>query len=475
MPVGNFLSEDFLLTNKFAQRLYHEYAADEPIFDYHCHLPPGQLSCEYNFENLSKIWLEGDHYKWRAMRSDGVDERFITGDSTDEEKFKAWAKTVPNTMRNPLYHWTHMEMKKPFGISDRLLNPATADDIYRECTAMLQTPDFSTRSLLKKAKVKVVCTTDDPVDSLEHHMAVAKEKDLHFRMYPTFRPDKGMAVEDPDGFNKWTDKLEQVSGVEIRNFDSFLDAIRKRHDFFHSLGCRLSDHGIEQPYAEPCSAGEAAAIFDEVRAGKSLPLSRVLQFKSIMLLEFGVMDAEKGWTQQLHFGALRNNNSRMMKALGPDTGFDCIGDFEIAKPLSRFLDTLDSVNKLPKTIIYNLNPRDNELLGTMIGCFQGGGIPGKMQLGSGWWFLDQKDGMEKQMSALSNLGLLSRFVGMLTDSRSYLSYSRHEYFRRILCNLIGTDIKNGELPEEIEFLGETVKNICFGNAKNYFGLDLPEA
>jgi glucuronate isomerase len=404
------------------------------------------------------------------MRTNGVPEKYCTGDADDYAKFEKWAETVPYTMRNPLYHWTHLELKNPFGIQ-KILSPKTAREIYDECTTKLQTPEFSVRSILKKMQVKVICTTDDPTDTLEYHKKIKADK-FEIQVLPTFRPDKGMSPENPEVFNAWVDKLAAVSDVHIHDLSSYLTAIRKRHDYFASMGCRLSDHGIETIYAEDYTESEIENIFAKVRGGKALSREEVLKFKSAMLVEFALMDNEKAWTQQFHYGALRNNNSRMLRQLGPDTGWDSIGDFEVGPPMAKFFDKLDTQNRLTKTIIYNLNPRDNELIATMIGNFNDGSVPGKMQFGSGWWFLDQKDGMEKQLNALSNMSLLSRFVGMLTDSRSFLSYPRHEYFRRILCNLIGHDVENGELPNDVEWLGKMVENICYHNAKDYFGFEL---
>ncbi|HKJ43794.1 MAG TPA: glucuronate isomerase [Sunxiuqinia sp.] len=461
-----FMDENFLLQTETAQKLYHEHAANMPIFDYHCHIPPQQIAEDKKFKNLTEIWLAGDHYKWRAMRTNGVDERFCTGDASDWEKFEKWAETVPHTLRNPLYHWTHLELKKFFSI-DKLLSPETAREIWDECNAKLNTDEYSCRNIIRKANVNTICTTDDPIDSLEYHKAI-KEDGFEVAVLPAWRPDKAMMVEDIILFNDYVDQLADVANVEIDSFDAYIAAIEKRHQFFHENGCRLSDHGLETAYAEDYTEKEINNIFDKIRSGIELNEEEILKFKSCMLYEFGIMDHAKGWTQQYHFGAIRNNSTRLFSKLGPDTGFDSIGDFQIAQPLSKFLDRLDQQNKLSQTILYNLNPSDNEIYATMLGNFQDGSVPGKMQYGSGWWFLDQKDGMEKQMNALSNLGLLSRFVGMLTDSRSYLSYSRHEYFRRTLCNLLGNDVENGEIPYDMELLGSMVENICFNNAKNYF-------
>jgi glucuronate isomerase len=463
-----FLDEHFLLSNETARRLYHEHAAKMPIIDYHCHLPPADIAGNRQFENLTKIWLEGDHYKWRAMRSNGVDEHFITGEASDWEKFEKWAETVPYTMRNPLYHWTHMELKKPFGVQ-KLLNKESARAIYDTCNDLLQTPGFSSRGLMQQFRVEAVCTTDDPADDLRYHKSI-RESGFDIGVYPTFRPDRAMAVDDQESFNAYIDSLAAAANVEITDFQRLIDALRKRHDFFADMGCRLSDHGIEHIYAADFYDHEIKNIFARIRSGNALDGDEQLKFKSAMLIHFGIMDHEKGWTQQFHLGAMRNNSSRMVRQLGPDTGFDSIGDFDQGRALSRFLDKLDSSNQLTKTVLYNLNPTDNYLFATMIGNFNDGSTPGKIQFGSGWWFLDQKEGMEWQMNALSNLGLLSRFVGMLTDSRSFLSYPRHDYFRRILCNLLGQDVENGELPAEMDWLGSMVENICYNNARDFFKL-----
>ena len=462
-----FMDENFLLQSKTAEELYHQYAKDMPIIDYHCHLPPHEIGNDHRFANMTKIWLDGDHYKWRAMRALGVDEKYCTGDASDYEKFEKWAYTVPYTLRNPLYHWTHMELRRPFGVT-KLLNPSTARDIYDETTALLNTPEFSARGIMRRMNVELVCTTDDPVDNLEHHTKTRNDG-FQVKVLPTWRPDKAMMVEDNESFNNYLLKLEELTNIDIRDFDDFVGALKLRHDFFHEQGCRLSDHGIETIIAEDYTDYEIKEIFARVRMKIDLSVEEVLKFKSAMLYHFAIMDHSKGWVQQFHLGALRNNSSRMFKKLGADKGFDSIGDFEMAKPISRFLDRLDTTNQLAKTILYNLNPRDNELLATMAGNFNDGSVAGKIQLGSGWWFLDQKDGMQKQMNALSSLGLLSQFVGMLTDSRSFLSYPRHDYFRRILCNLLGTDIENGEIPKDMELVGGMVKDICYNNAKKYFG------
>jgi glucuronate isomerase len=467
-----FLDKDFLLSTESARRLYHDYAAGMPIFDYHCHLPVREIAENRRFENLTRIWLAGDHYKWRAMRTHGIEERMITGDASDWEKFQAWSMTVPRTVRNPLYHWTHMELKNPFGITGTLLSPATARGIYDRAGELLKSDPFCARGLLAHFGVKVLCTTDDPVDELEHHRRLAEEfaaGAFGVRVLPAFRPDPAMAVENPGLFISWVVRLERAADLSIGDYASFLEALRRRHDTFHEQGCRLSDHGLEQPYAADYTDSEVAAIFQRLRSGGRPSPEEALKFKSALMYELAVMDAEAGWTQQFHFGALRNISGRMLEALGPDTGFDAIGDFEIARPLARFFDRLDREGKLARTIVYVLNPRDNEMVASILGGFQDGSIPGKMQFGSAWWFNDQLHGMTRQLEALSNLGLLSHFVGMLTDSRSFLSYPRHEYFRRLLCELLGRDMEAGLLPNDIPHLGGIVQDVCWWNAARYFG------
>jgi glucuronate isomerase len=464
-----FMDKDFLLHTETAKELYHNHAAKMPIFDYHCHINPKEIAEDKQFENITQIWLYGDHYKWRGMRTNGVDEKYCTGNASDWEKFEKWAETVPYTLRNPLFHWTHLELKKFFGI-DKVLSPATAKEIWDECNAKLQLPEYSARGIIRMANVHTICTTDDPIDSLEYHQQI-KASGFEMAVLPAWRPDKAMAVENVKIYNDYLDKLAAAANMKIGSFADLMAALDNRHQFFHDNGCRLSDHGIETFIAEDYTQGEIEQIFTKVRNGAVLSSEEVGKFKSCMLYEFGIMDHSRGWTQQFHFGVLRNNSSRLFRKLGADVGFDSIGDFEIGKPLTKFLDRLDSNNQLVKTILYNINPRDNELIGTMIGNFQDGSVPGKMQFGSGWWFLDQKDGMEKQINALSNLGLLSRFVGMLTDSRSFLSYTRHEYFRRTLCNILGNDVENGEIPHDMELLGTMVENICFNNAKSYFSFE----
>ena len=461
-----FLDENFLLDSQTAQDLYHQFAKDMPIIDYHCHLPPDQIAEDRNFENLTQVWLYGDHYKWRAMRANGVSEDYITGNKSDWEKFEKWAETVPYTLRNPLYHWTHLELQRYFDIYD-ILSPATAKKIYDECTAKLQTPEYSVKNLLKKMNVLTVATTDDPCDDLAHHKKL-KAEGFEVKILPAFRPDKAMNADDLIALNAYIAKLEKIHGSEIKTYREYLAALKGRHDYFAANGCVLSDHGLEQLYAENYTEDEVEAIYLKIGAGDTLTKTEILQFKSAMLHAFAVWDHEKNWVQQYHIGALRDNNTRMLKNLGPDTGLDSIGDFSQGAALSKFMNRLDTGNQLAKTIIYNLNPADNELIATMIGNFNDGTIAGKIQYGSAWWFLDQKEGMIKQINALSNMGLLSRFVGMLTDSRSFLSFPRHEYFRRILCNLLGEDIENGELPNDIAWVGKIVQDICYNNAKSYF-------
>ncbi len=467
-----FLDEDFLLESDVASDLYHRFAESMPIIDYHCHLSPQSMAADHRFRSITEIWLDGDHYKWRAMRADGVAERYCTGDATDWEKFDAWARTVPHTVRNPLYHWTHMELRKPFGVQD-LLSPATARSAYDRCNERLREDGFTAMGLLRGFRVAVVCTTDDPIDSLDAHRALARRPDPETRVYPTWRPDRALAIDNAAAFNTYVARLEEASGVAIRgSFRSFMDALEARHSAFHELGCRASDHGLEAMFAEPWQDAEVNDSFERVRAGQSIDAGRAVRFKSALLYHLAVLDHARGWAQQFHLGALRNNNTRLLRTLGPDTGFDSIGDFDMARSLSRFLDRLDESNQLAKTILYNLNPRDNELFATMAGNFQDGTVPGKMQYGSAWWFLDQLDGMSAQIDALSNLGLLSRFVGMVTDSRSFLSYSRHEYFRRLLCNLLGEDVRRGRLPDDRDLLGEVVRGVCFTNARDYFEFEL---
>ena len=465
----NFLDQNFLLQTKTAERLYHEFAVHLPIIDYHCHLEPSQIAGNINFANLTEIWLKGDHYKWRAMRTNGVNEKYITGAGSDWEKFEKWAETVPYTLRNPLYHWTHLELQRYFDVNE-ILSPKTARAIYDDCTQKLQTPAYSVQSMVTKMKVEVICTTDDPLDNLEHHIKI-KQSGWGTQVLPAFRPDKAMNADDALGLNDYISKLEQVGNISISTYQDYLQALKKRHDYFAANGCTVSDHGLEQMYAEEYTDEEITAIFNKIRSQKALTAIEILKFKSAMLYEFAVWDHEKGWVQQFHLGALRNNNARGFRESGPDTGYDSIGDFSQAQALSKCLNRLNNTDQLAKTIIYNLNPADNELIATMIGNFNDGTVAGKVQFGSAWWFLDQKDGMTRQLNALSSVGLVSRMVGMLTDSRSFLSYPRHEYFRRLLCNLFGEDIENGELPADIEWTGKIISDICYHNAKNYFKFD----
>ena len=462
-----FIHEDFLLQSETAKHLYHNFAKSLPIIDYHCHLDPKMVAEDHQFSSITELWLGGDHYKWRALRANGVAEKYITGDASDWEKFQKWAETIPYAMRNPLYHWTHLELKTCFGI-DKVLNPDTAKEIFDECNAKLQLPEYSAKNLMRRYKVEVVCTTDDPIDSLEYHKQI-KESGFEIKVLPTWRPDKAMAVESASAFKTYIDTLSSVSGIKINSFKEIIDALLIRHKYFEEMGCRLSDHGMEEFYAEDYTEAEIEAIFSKVYGGTELNEAEIKKFKSAMLVEFGKMDADTGWTQQFHYGVIRNNNTKMFKAIGPDTGFDSISQVITAKNMVKYFDTLNSMDKLTKTIVYNLNPSDNTMLATMIGNFQDGSVPGKMQFGAGWWFLDQKDGMEQQMNALSLQGLLSRFVGMLTDSRSFVSYARHEYFRRIMCNLIATDVEKGEIPaSEMSRIEQMVADISYYNAKNYF-------
>ncbi|WP_026952913.1 glucuronate isomerase [Algoriphagus mannitolivorans] len=464
--LNSFLSEDFLLQNEFAKILYHDYAKHLPIIDYHNHLPPAEIAQNRKFENISKIWLAGDHYKWRAMRTLGVNERYITGSASDPEKFEKWAYTLPYTMRNPLYHWSHMELKRYFGVEDQL-NKGNAGDIYLKTTEMLQEDGFRARALLETMNVEVVCSTDDPTDTLEHHLSYL-DQGHELGLYPAFRPDKSFAIENPTAYFDYLTKLGEVVGFEINSFDSLIEALSNRVEFFHAKGCRLSDHGLENLLYSNNSKLSADGILQKVIRGNQPNHEEIEYFKHKVLKKLCKMYHAKGWVQQFHLGALRNTNERMLGSLGPDTGFDSIGDFSQARAMASFFNDLDSKDQLAKTVIYNLNPRDNEVFATMIGNFNDGSVKGKIQFGSGWWYLDQKDGMEKQINTLSNMGLISCFIGMLTDSRSFLSFPRHEYFRRILCNLFGKDVENGELPWDEKWLGKLIGDICYHNAKNYF-------
>ncbi len=465
-----FLDKDFLLQSDTAKQLYHDFSSQMPIFDYHCHLAVKDIAVNLTYDNLTHLWIDRDHHKWRAMRANGVPEKLITGDSDDFDKFNAWAATVPMTLRNPLFHLTHMELKHPFGISNILLNPQTARQIYDKCTEMLQNDEFSARGLLKQMNVKVIYTSDDPVDSLEHHLQIEEDKNFHIKVLPCFRPDMAMSAEDPETFNQWVDRLESVTDIHINSYDKFIEALAKRHDFFHKCGCRLSDHGLETAYSEDYQDREIKLCFELLRSSKPINRIKMLKFKSAMIVEFARMAAQKNWIQQYHLGALRNTNTLAAQQFGLDSGYDSIGDFEIARPLAKLLDTLAFHAILPKTILYVLNPSDNELIASMCGNFQDNHIPGKIQFGSSSWFNNQRHGIERQINAISNIGLLGRFVGMPTDSKNLLSYSRSEYFRRVMCNLIGNDVENGELPSDSELLGKLVQDISYNNALNYFNI-----
>jgi glucuronate isomerase len=464
-----FIHNDLLLETNRARQMFHEYAKEEPILDFHTHLPARDIAENRHFENLFEIWLEGDHYKWRAMRADGVAEEYCTGEASPYEKFLAWARTVPHTLRNPLYQWTHLELKRYFDI-DVLLNENSAPKVWEEANTKLT--KLSTRTMLEKFRVRALCTTDDPTDDLKYHHRIASSG-LATKVYPTFRPDKALNIRNSENFNGWVDCLQKATNKEIRTLAQFLESLQARHDSFHQAGCRLSDHGLSRCYASSCSEAVAAGIFDRVRTGETVSEREQDLFASFMMRFFGHLDADKGWTKQLHLGAQRNNNTRALQSLGPDTGFDSMGDWQQVEALGRYLDRLELDGALPKTIVYNLNPADNYAFATMIGNFQDGSTAGKLQLGSGWWFLDQKQGIEWQMDALSNTGLLSRFVGMVTDSRSFMSYPRHEYFRRVLCNVLGNDMEKGLVPDDPELVGQLVRAICYSNAKTY--LELPEA
>jgi len=465
-----FITEDFLLQTEGAKRLYRNYAAGQPLLDYHCHIPAQEIAEDRQFRDLYEIWLEGDHYKWRAMRANGIPERFCTGDAEPFEKFMAWAKTVPHTLRNPLYHWNHLELLRYFDIEESL-NEQTAPKIWQQTKERLTSSEFSARSILKKFHVRAICTTDDPADPLDHHKAL-RESDFETHVFPTFRPDHALEIADPGIFNAWVAKLALIADIQISKFEDFMEALEKRHQDFHDLGCRLSDHGLDQCYAERCSEAEAEVLFNKVRVGKTPNPSECAQFASHMMIFFGKLDAEKGWVKQLHLGALRNVNHRMLLELGRDTGFDSIGDLPQVASLGAYLDNLNRANALPKMILYNVNPTDNYAFASMIGNFQDGSIAGKMQFGSGWWFLDQKEAIEKQLNALSNCGLLSHFIGMLTDSRSFMSFPRHEYFRRVLCNLLGSEMESGLLPNDEKLVGDMVRRICFENAERYLALPM---
>jgi glucuronate isomerase len=465
----SFIHDDFLLSTKAARRLYHEYAEDQPILDYHCHLPPREIAQNRRFQDLFEIWLEGDHYKWRAMRTNGIGEEYCTGAAPPKEKFLAWARTVPQTLRNPLYHWTHLELKRYFGI-DELLDASSGPRIWDQANAMLGNDELRPHGIMRKFGVKAVCTTDDPTDDLSHHRAIA-DAGMQTKVYPAFRPDQALNVHLPERFNCWISKLEAAANVSIGSLADLVTALRRRHDYFHQMGGRLSDHGINTPFADFGNEEEAAAIFTRALNGQAATPAEQARFAGFLMLEFGRMDAEKGWTKQLHLGARRNNNGRRFRELGADVGFDSIGDWPQADALGGYLDRLDQEKALPKMVVYNLNPADNYMVATMVGNFQDGSVAGKVQFGSGWWFLDQQEAMKWQMNALSNCGLISTFIGMLTDSRSFMSYPRHEYFRRTLCGLFGDDMEAGLLPDDYELVGPVIREICFGNAQRFLGLE----
>lgn len=464
----SFIHEDFLLQTEYARRLYHGYAKDEPIIDYHCHLPPEDIASNRQFQNLFEIWLEGDHYKWRAMRANGVGEAYCTGEADPHDKFLAWAKTMPHTLRNPLYHWSHLELKRYFGF-DGLLDESNAEEVWQLCNDKLATDELRVFGILRRFDVRALCTTDDPTDDLSHHRAIAASG-LETKVYPAFRPDKALTVNQPDTFNAWVAKLEQAANRKIHSFQDFLAALEQRHDSFDKMGCRLSDHGLDHAFCDFPAQSSAGKIFDAARSGLPSSAEEHGQFAAFMMLYFGQLDSAKGWTKQMHLGARRNNNTRGFRAAGADTGFDSIGDWHQVDALGRYLDRLDHEAALPRLILYNNNPNDNYTFATMLGNFQDGKIPGKMQFGSGWWYLDQKEAMEWQLNCLSNVGLLSRFVGMLTDSRSFMSYPRHEYFRRVLCNLLGNDMAKGEIPNDEALVGDLVRRLSFGNVRDYLAL-----
>ncbi len=474
MTDTNYITDDFLLTSEYARELYHKYAKPLPVVDFHCHLPPEQVAEDYQFANMTDIWLKGDHYKWRLMRANGVAERFCTGDASDWEKFEQWAETVPYLLRNPAYHWTHLELRKPFGITNCLFGPQTAKTIWQKCNEMLARPAFSARGIMKQMNVALVCTTDDPADSLEAHRRTAVDPEFPIQMLPTWRPDKALAMEHTAFFNSWLDRLEEASGVTCATFDGLLEALRARARFFASRGCKVADHGLEEPYAADFSLTGVRAAFASARSGRKPAPEAVYAYKSAMMYELGLLNHEMGWAQQLHLGPIRNTNSRMFAALGPDSGFDSVGDQPMAKSLARLLDRLDKEERLTRTVLYTINPASNMVFATMTGNFQDGTVPGKVQFGSGWWFNDQLDGMQQQMETLSQTGLISRFIGMLTDSRSFLSYPRHDYFRRLLCEMFGNDVARGRLPASPTHIGTMIQDICYYNAVSYFGFDLPE-
>jgi glucuronate isomerase len=471
MKKTHFIHENFLLETKHAKKLYHEYAESLPIVDFHTHLSARLIADDAHFRNITHLWLGEDHYKWRLMRANGIPELYCTGNAPDREKFQKWAETLPLLADNPLYHWSHMELKRVFGISDKLLSPETAESIWKECNKKLSLPEYTCRGIMKKFNLRILCTTDDPADSLEEHKKIARDSSFNIKVLPAWRPDNAIMVENPSNFKRWIKKLEAVSNSTITNFATYQETLRKRHDYFHNMGCRLSDYGLETVYNENYTESQLRRIFNKLINGKILTETEILQWKSAMLYEFAKMDYEKNWVQQYHLGALRNNNTKMYKMLGPNTGFDSVGDFSIARPLAKLLDRLNSAGYLPKTILYNMNPADNAVIATMTGNFQDGSIPGKLQFGSAWWFLDQKKGMEEQLETLTMMGVIGRFVGMVTDSRSFLSFVRHEYFRRILCNWLGNKMAKGLIPDDFEMAGNIIRNICYLNAVHYFGFE----
>ena len=461
-----FINENFLLGNNTAEKLYHKYSEYQPIVDFHCHLSPALIAENHQFANLTRAWLEGDHYKWRSMRTNGISEKFCTGNASDIEKFKKWAETVPATAGNPLYHWTHLELARYFNITE-LLSPSSAEKIYGKASEMLKTKEFSTRSIIRRMKVEVVCTTDDPTDNLEHHLKL--KGSFEIKVLPTFRPDNVTKTEDPVKFKSYIQKLEVASETEIKSFDALLEALDKRHTFFHEMGGRLSDHGLDRFYFATFTHKEIEKIFSTLLKGENISVEDAEKYKTSIMLELCRLNHKRGWTQQFHVGAMRNNNARMLKLMGPDTGWDSIGIAQDPLKISKFLSELDSNDQLTKTILYNLNPADNEMMITMAGNFSDGSSAVKVQYGAAWWFLDQKSGMEKHLSDLSSLGLLRRFVGMVTDSRSFLSYPRHEYFRRLVCNYVGEQVEKGLIPDEEYLLKPMIEGISFANAKEYFG------
>ena len=462
----SFINESFLLENKISERLFHNFSENLPVIDFHCHLSPELIACDHRFENLTQAWLEGDHYKWRAMRTNGVNELFITGSATDYEKFQKWAMTVPFTVGNPLYHWTHLELARYFNVFD-LLSPAVAKDVYGKASELLGTKEFSTQSLLRKMNVELICTTDDPVDNLEHHLKLKNSP--FFRLVPAFRPDNILKTEDPENFISYLRKLERASGIEIRNFENLVEALDNRHQFFHEAGARISDHGLEKFWFKESNSSEIESALRKLLEKRTLSPDETEKYRTAVLIELCRFNHKRGWTQQFHVGAIRNNSSRMFSLMGADKGWDSIGSSIDSVKMSKFLNELDRSDQLAKTILYNMNPSDNAMMITMAGNFNDGSSPSKVQYGPAWWFLDQKSGIEKHLADISSFGLLSRFAGMVTDSRSFLSYSRHEYFRRLLCNFIGKEVEKGLIPDDDELLKPLIEGVSYRNAKEYFG------